>query len=526
MKKIKYILFTAVILSFFFITACSTTQNVPQDDVYYSTTPHNNVTTKATTADAVSSSATKQQKTKQAGNAEYRQGKVENISQSSGQVTSGDNYDVDYSAQLKRFHQSNDTSLDYYDNYYTGQAAQDSSQQSKTIIVTSPNVSLNLGFGSPGFGTSWSFGFGSYGWNMGLGYGWGYPGYGWGYPGYGWGYPGYGWGYPGYGWGYPGYGWGGGYYPPYYPGYPGWGWGGGYYPPYYPGYPDYGYGHGIYQPRINRGGGSSIPRGTVAGSSGVYASPNGRSAGKATGVVSHKRSPVNPEGRNGKMIKPNGTTGRPEGSMRFDAALAGKRSGGIHTQDRLNKPNGSAVRKSPDGGRSSKFGISESRNRAAEGYHKPPAFRREENMPRPRFQKPKQYQSLESRSTRSSKEFYRAPVRPSNPRYRRTGTRTIRPQTVRRQNVYRPTNTRRSPVYRGSSRTRSDVKVYNNRTRSFSSPNSFRAPARRGSSVSEPSRSYRAPTRTYSAPPPRSTSGSGGGGIRRSSGSGGGGIRR
>ncbi len=540
MKKIKYILFTAVILSFIFITACSTTQSVPQDDVYYSTTPHNNVTAQATTANTVSSSVTKQQKAEQAGNTGYRQGKVENISQSSGKSTSGDKYDVNYSAQLKRFHQSNDTSIDYYDKYYTGQSAQDSSQQSKTIIVTSsPNVSLNLGFDSPNFGTSWSFGFGSsyggwgypsYGWG-GSYYGWGYPSYGWGYPSYGWGFPSYGWGYPSYGWGggyygwgYPSYGWGGDYYGW---GYPGYGWGG--YSSYYSGYPDHGYRNGTYQPRVNRGGGSSVPRGTVVGGSGVYTSPKGRSAGKATGVVSHKRSPVNPEGRNDKMTKPNGNIGRPAGSMRYDAALAKRRSDGIRTQDKLNKPDGSAVRKGSNGGRSSKFGISESRNRAAEGYHKPPAYRREENMPRPRFQKPKQYQSLESRSTRSSKEFYRTPTRPSNPEYRRTGTRTIRPHTERRQNVYRPANTRRNSVYRGrSSRTRSDVKVYNNHTRSFSSPNSFRAPARRNSSSSERSRSFSAPTRTYSAPPPRtrSTSGSGGGGVRRGSGSGGGGIRR
>ncbi len=523
MKKIKYILFTAVILSFFFITACSTTQSVPQDDVYYSTTPHNNVTAKVTTTHATSSSVTKQQKAEQAGNTGYRQGKVENISQSSVKATSGDKYDVDYSAQLKRFHQSNDTSLDYYDNYYTGKAAQDSSQQSKTIIVTSsPNVSLNLGFGSPGFGTSWSFGFGSsYG-------GWGYPSYGWGGSYYGWGYPSYSWGFPSYGWGYPSYGWGGGYYGW---GYPGYGWGGGYYPPYYSGYPDYGHGYGVYQPRVNRGGGSSVPRSAVVGGSGVYTRPNSKSAGKATGVISHKRSPVNPEGRNGKMVKPNDNNSRPSGSMRYNSALAKKRSEEMRTQGSLNKPGGSAVKRGPVGNRSSKFGISESRNGAAEGYHKPPAYRREENMPKPRFQKPKQYQSLESRSTRSSKEFYRAPARPSNPEYRRSGTRTVRPQpqrTVRRQNVYRPANTRRSSVYRGSSRTRSGVKVYNNTRRSFSSPNSFRAPARRSSSSSEHSRSFSAPTRTYSTPPPRtrSTSGSGGGGVRRGSGSGGGGIRR
>lgn len=546
MKKIKYILFAAVILSFIFITACSTTQSVPQDDVYYSTTPHNSISAIATTANAVSSSVTKQQKAEQAGNTGYRQGKVENISQSSGKLISGDKYDVNYSAQLKRFHQSSDTSIDYYDKYYTGQTAQDSSRQSKTIIVTSsPNVSLNLGFDSPNFGTSWSFGFGSsYG-------GWGYPSYGWGYPSYGWGGGYYGWGYPSYGWGFPSYGWGGGYYGWGYPsfgwgggyygwgypsfgwggdyygwGYPGYAWGGGYYSPYYSGYPDHG--NGTYQPRINRGGGSSIPRGTT-GSSGVYKNHGAKSAARNAGIsnaISRKRVPINPKDRNGKMIKPNGNNSRPSGSMRYNSALAKKRSEEMRTKGKLNKPDGNAVRRGPVGNRSSKFGISESRNRAVEGYHKPPAFRREENRPKPKFQKPKQYQSLESRSTRSSKEFYRAPARPSNPEYRKSGTRTVRPQprrAVRRQNVYRPANTRRSPVYRGSSRTRSGVRIYNNPTRSSSSPNIFRAPARRNSSVLAPSRSFSAPTRSISAPVrTRSTSGSsGGGGGRRSSGSGG-----
>lgn len=529
MKKIKYILFTAVILSFFFITACSTTQSVPQDDVYYSTTPHNKVTAKATTTNVVSSSVTKQQKVQQPDNTGYKQGKVENISQSSGKTTSGDQYDVNYSSRLKRFHQSNDTTIGYYDSYYTGGKAQDSSKVSNTTTIITPNVSLNLGFDDPYFGTSWSFGFGSlyggwgypgYGWGGGY-YGWGYPSY-WGYSGYGWGYPGYGWGGGFYGLGYPSYGWGGGLYSPYYSGY---GWGG--YPSYYTGYSEYGYRSGIYRPRINRGGSSSIPRG-VTGSSGVYVNHGAKSSVRNAGVsgaVSRKRVPISPEGRNGKMIKPNENNSRPVSSMRYNSALAKRRSEELRMQGKLNKPGGSAVvRRGPVGNRSSKFGISESRNRAVEGYHKPPAYRQQENMPKPRLQKPKQYQSLESRSSRSSKEFYRAPARRSNPVYRRTGTRTVRPQprVVRRQNVYRPANVRSNPVYRGSSRTRSGVKIYNNPTRSFSSPNSFRAPARR----TEPSRSFSAPTRSISAPARiRSTSGSGGGGGgRRSSGSGG--IRR
>jgi len=534
MKKIKYILFSAVILSFFFIIACSTTQSVPQDDVYYSTTPHNNVTIRTTTAAA--SPATHQQEAKQTDKATYRNGKVENISQPAGQTTSGGQYDVNYSARLKEFYQSNDTSLD---NTNSDTTARSNKQQSTTTIVT-PGFSLSLGFGSPYFGSSWSFGFGSY-------YGMGYPGYGWGggyyglgYPGYGWGGGFYGMGYPGYGWGggfygmgYPGYGWGGGYYGLGYPGY-GWGggyyglgysdyglgyygWGGGYYSPYSSGYTNYGHGRTIYQPRTHRGGGSSIPRATAAGGSGIYTRPNAKSAGRATSTVSHKRVPVNPEGRNGKLIKPGSINGRPAGSMRFSPELAKKRAGEMHVQGKLNKPSGKTV-----GNRNTNFGISEARNNREAGFRRAPAYRQRENMPKPRFQKPKQYQSLESRSPRSSKEFYRAPTRPGNRNAGRFSPRNSRPrpQTVRRQNVYRrrPAGYRNS-IYRGNSRRRSGIKIYNAPTRSFSSPNIFRAPpARRSSFGSRPTRSFSAPVRTGSS------SGSGGGGIRRSSGSGG--IRR
>ncbi len=291
MKKIKYILFTAVILSFFFITACSTTQSVPQNDVYYSTTPHNNVTT---------TTASSQQEAKQTDKATYRQGKVENISQPTEQTTSGGQYNVNYSARLKSFHQSNDTSLNNNNNSDT--TAQSNNQQSTTTTIVTPSFSLSLGFGSPYFGSSWSFGFGSYlGWDTG--FGWGYPGWGGGY--YGWGYPGWGGGY--YGWGYPGWGgsyYGWGYYPPYYGYYPSyWGWG---YSDYGWGYSDYGYRGAIYQHRMRRGGGSFIPRGEAVGGSGVFFNRNSKSAHRNTGVPgvgSRKRVPVNPEGPNGKPVR-------------------------------------------------------------------------------------------------------------------------------------------------------------------------------------------------------------------------------
>ncbi len=516
MKKIKYILFSAVAFSFLFITACSTTQNVPQDDVYYSTTPHRNNTAKTTTA--VASAANRQNRTKN-----YHEGTVEDISTTSGQASSGSGYNVDYAARLKKLHQSNDTSFNAYNNNYANHnARKDSLKKSKSAV--SANYTLNLGFGSPYFGSSWSFGFGPfYGWDMG--FGWGYPDWGWGYPGWGWGYPDWGWSYPGWGWGYPYYG----FYPPYYgfyspyydyyaPYY-------GYYPPYFPVYPVNG--SVVYQPRIQRRSGSTIPYSRSLGSSGVYMNlKNAKVAGRRASVVaSGKRVPVNPEGKNGKMVKPNGNNSRPVGSMRYSAELAKLRSEEIRSQGKLNKPGGGGVTgRNPAGNRSSRFGISESRNRM-ENFQKPPAFRQEENMPRPRFRKPKQYQSLGSRSARSSREFYRAPVRYYRPNYEGNRFRIggSHPQPIRRQNIFRLPSTR-DAVYRGN-RSRSGVKVYNAPSRSFYSPNIFRAPVRRNPSFSAPSRSFSAPTRTFSAPVRTgSSTGGGGGGIRRSSGSGG--IRR
>ena len=513
MKNIKYIFLTAVISLFF--TACSTTRSVPQDDVYYSTTPHNVVAVKTTTT-----TVTQQNRgTKAAGTNAYHEGTVENISNSSGQTTTqtstSDNYDVDYSARLKRFHDANDTTLDYYDDYYEGKSMQgddqkNSSSSSSTSVTTS--VSLGLGFGSPYFGSSWSFGFGYpySSWGLGLGFGWGYPYYGWDYPYYGWGYypPYYGYYPPYYGY-YPPYF---GYYPPVY----------GYYVPYYPGYSDPGYRSPVYQPRVNRNGGSSIPRGVVAGGSGVHVSPNGKSTARSSAsatAVSRKRVPVNPEGRNGKMIKPDGSNTRPAGSVRYDVETARKRSEAIHAQGRLNKPNGGGAVKSYEGNRNPRFGISESRNRNVEGYRKPPAFRREERMPKPRFAKPKQYQSLESRAMRSSKEFYRTPVRSSYPQTHRAAT--VRSPRPARYNVYRPSGSRNT-VYRAHP-VRSGVKVYSAPTRTGSSPNIFRAPARRNSlGTTVPTRSFSAPTRSFSVPVRTNSSGSGG--VRKSGGSGG--IRR
>ncbi len=519
MKKRKYILYSAVIFSFFFITACSTTQSVPSDDVYYSTTPHDQVAVNAHAAKASPATVSKKEDS-QGNNAVYQEGKVENISSgTSGQTTTASNgdYDVDYSARLKRFHDSGDTTLDYYDDYYEGRTmpGESNKNSSGNSSSASLNFSTGLGFGNPYFGSSWSFGFGYpySGWGFGFGYGWGYPYFGGYYPPY-YGYypPSYGY-YPPY-LGYPPYY---GYYPPYY----------GYYPPYYPGYPDVGYSNPVYRPRIARGGGSSVPHSVVAGGSGINASPNGKSSARGTAsgtMVSGKRVPVKPTDRNGKMIKADGPVKRPAGSMRYNAALAKEHAREIHGHGKLNRPDGyvsgggGTVNRSYEGTRSPRFGVYESRNRGAESYNKPPAFRREEAMPKPRFEKPKQYRSLESSSPRSSKEFYRT-VRPSGSGYRNTSVSTVRsrPQPARVQHIYRPSGTSHS-VYRGNRP--HNVKVYSAPTRSFS-PNTFHTPVRRNSSGTTPTRNFSAPTRTFSAPVRVNTGSSGGGTVRRSTGSGG-----
>jgi hypothetical protein len=521
MKKIKYITFAAVILSFLLFTACSTTQNIPQDDVYYSTSPHNPVATVKTTT-TVSPSGSKTSAPA------YREGAVEKVNLSSGQTTSaGDNYDVDYSARLKKFHQAGDTSLN--ENYTTDSITRTSQKTGQTTVTTTTNVSLGLGFDSPYFGSSWSFDFGSPLW----GYGWGYPFYGWNYPYYNsyyaWGVPYYGWDYPYFGGFYPYFG-----YSPYY-----------YddcYSCYYPLGGAYGYGRSIYGHRARRGGGSFVPRSSVSGGIALFghqkASPgvNGSRTGTS---VSQKRVPITPRGQKGQIAKPGSVNTRPVGSMRYRSELVKQQQELLQRQGKLAKPTGGTInRGNRSGNRNAQSGISESRNRGAEGYRNPPAFRREETLPKPRFQKPKQYQSLESQSMRSSKEFYRPPTRPANPGYRRSNVNSSRPASnyvrpasknyvtparkypVRRQNIYRPTNSRNA-VYR-SPRSRSGVKVYKAPTRSFSSPNVFRSTYRR-SGTSAPVRNISVPMRNISAPV-RTNSGSGGGGIR-SSGSGGG-IRK
>jgi hypothetical protein len=517
MKKIKYILFSAVMVSFIFITACSTTQSVPVDDVYYSATPHTAIAAKTTPSKNRYAKTTKNTETK---NTEaYHEGTVENISAGSEQATqqtgTKDDYDVDYSARLKRFHDSNDTTLDYYDSYYEGRTMPGEEQQNneKSTSSASVNYSFGLGFGSPYFGSSWSFGFGYpySSWGLGFGFGGGYPYWGGGF------YP------PYYGYYPPYYG----YYPPYYgiPPYYGVPPYYGYYPPYYPGYPDVGY-RSVYQPRTHRGGSSSIPRSVVAGGSGISNSSNSKSVSTGSrstaNHISSKRVPIHPQ--NGEISKAGNRYVRPSGSVRYNTELARQRAAAVHAREKFNKPDGAGTyRSSHEGNRSPQFGISESRNRRAEGYRKPPAYVREETMPKPRFSKPKQYRSLESRSPRSSNEFYRtSPVR-SNPE---SGLRNpvrvySRPQPVRRQNVYRPVRSPHS-VYR--SRPHSDIKIYSAPSR-VTFPNSY-SPARRGGSRSNssgstiPTRNFSAPTRSFTVPT-RSNSSGGGSSVRGNSGSGG-----
>jgi uncharacterized membrane protein YgcG len=116
----------------------------------------------------------------------------------------------DYTARIKRFHNSNEGN-GYFDDPYL-------------YNETDPNVSVSVGsawgpYCAPSFSVGWNWGCSSWGWNWGYPYWWWY----WDYPYY-WYYPYSYWGYGGYWYGY----WDGywrGYYDGYY-GYP-------YYPPYW-----------------------------------------------------------------------------------------------------------------------------------------------------------------------------------------------------------------------------------------------------------------------------------------------------
>jgi len=488
MKTINYIILILVSFSLAFATSCSSLQNMPYDDVYYSESSANPA------AITVSQQATSQAKQQPEG---YQQGTVEAVNQNAPLVTDtvNNNYDTAYNESANNYANS--------------------------------NVSLSLGFGSTYFGSgpqSWSFGgFNPYS-----------PYYSWGYsPYYSMGYSPYFYNYydsfysmyPGYGWNsfysfYPGYSWFGnpfGYYNYYYPNY------------YSINYRD-GYNRRVHHVRSNRMGGSNIPRSVRDGSSAPFISQHSKSSRVGAGG-NVGRTPVKPDGSNAGNLKST-YRGRPEGSMRYQKALGKQKSGLTNTQTSSPRSGSNIGNRSANnrgasnarysGSRSSGSNIPSSEvyrsGKSQNRYQKPSAYRKEKALPDPRYQKPRQYQRLDSHQSRSPKVYYRTnsprPVRINRPGLRSNE----QPTNQRRQNVYRPSRqTKSRSVYRPSYRQPTKVKVYNRPIKNYSPSRSY----------SEPSRNTSAPSRSYSAPSRSSSNSSGSGNVSRSPRSGGGGgIRR
>lgn len=453
MKAVKQFLLAIAVVSFLLLAGCTTMQNIPYDGVYYSTTqgaPQNMASqTHATTP------------------TQYKVIKLKTIN------TSGQNTGTSANQNLE--------------GYSVDTLRTDTIKGSKVDSVVYSNINTGLGFNSPYFGTgieSWSLGgyasiFGN-GWYDPFWYNFYYPysyypyyGY-YGFPLYsygGWGLYGFGYPYWGFGFGYPFYGYG-------------------YYGLY--GYP-YHYGFGPYGHNRYFGHRGSLLRGSniPIGGTGGGLLPNAGT--KSAHVENVKPSGIRPSSISGNS----GTKAvtRPAGSMRYQKALNEARAKGMVN-------NGSMLQKPP---------VSRSTEKAAPaGQYTKPVFNRQKmEMSAPRYQKPKQYQSLDTRQARSINEYFRP-----QPQTIING-KTIRVNTVRRAtqrfNIYRPSRSGspsyyRRPVYNRSSYRSTPVQRYTS-PRFYSSPTNVRNTG-------------------YRAPPVRiSTGSSGGGGGSRGGGGGSGHIR-
>ncbi len=455
MKTVKQFLLAITIVSLFFITGCTTMQNIPYDDVYYSTS---NGVPQSLAAQNTNTTAP----------ARNEAVKVEAVNMS-GQNTSSANQNLQgYSIDTLRT-----------DTITNGNV--DSAVYSK--------INTGLGFNSPYFGTgvtSWSLGgyAGAFGYNT-FGYDpfWdnSYFSYSY-YPFYnnwnsyyfgGFGISAFGYLYWGLGFSYPYYG-----YNPYY----------GY------GYPYYGI--ASYYHNRNYGHRGSTLRGSNL--------PFSRGSVILYGEKSTQAGNVKPSGIRSSATYQNNaneTVKRPVGSMRYQKALN----------------NAKATRAENNGARLQKPPVYRSGNNTvapARQYEKP-AYRRQMNMSAPRYRKPKQYQSLDTRQPRSSNEYFR-PQPQTIINGRATRVNTVRTAT-RRFNIYRPANTRSynsRPVYRNSwiRTTRSTP------TRRYSSPKFYSSP--RYNNSNNNTRSYSPPVRVNTGNRGTSTGsgtrgGGGGGNIRR-----------
>ncbi len=509
MKTLKIIISVIFGVTLTGLVSCSSTSSLPNDEVYYTPGEQINTTVHYTKkVNTSSSKASAQQNTY--GN--YSQGKVltdNNDGNNSGYTEDDDYYDGDYTSRIKRFHQSDNSSFDYYDDYYTDGYDNDCYCGGSN----NPNVNISLGFGV-GYAGSWGFGFG-----------WGYPYYGWGYPYYGWGYPYYGWGgyWSGYNAGYWNGYWDGYYgYPPYYGG------------PYYPYYPDYGYrgGYGtVYRPRGNRTGGSNLPRYTgTRGGTGIPSGNGEKTVVAGSGTFRGGNNISSGDQRVGSREYVNTSVGyrqKPVSNEKITPA----------SENRLKKPETGKtnVRQTPVKREKTKVQPRYSqKGNSRSSYQR---YSKEQTRQRPKYSKPKQYQRLDTKQPRNSKEYYRPKTRTrsnvsnrnnvsSQKRYntKQQNTRQYAPQ---KKNVYRPSQSKSRIRPSGSSTKGSSgrVKSYSSPRRTTSSPRSYSSPSRSsGSSSGSSSRSYSSPSRSsYSgggsrssgSSTPRSSSSSRGGGIRR-----------
>ena len=481
MRRVKQFLLVITAASLFFITGCTTMQNIPYDDVYYSTAkgapkdlPTQNTNTTTTVQPA-----------------HYKIVKVEAVNTQGQNTTS--------SVNPKQ------------EGYQIDTLRIDTLRTSNIDSVAYSNINTGLGFDNSNFGTgfsSWSlggyagtFGFNTY-WYDPSWYSYYYP---YSYPYYGWnwsGNPYYNW-YP-YSYG----GWG-----MYSYGYPYWGYGYNYYPYYgYYGYSGYPYYYNYYSPyhywHRNRYYGHRGSR-----FSGSRVSFSGGGSVPLVGTKSVRATGMKPSGIRTTRVSKGAATKtnvRPVGSMRYQKALRNTKAAQVENNTtRLQKP------------------VYRSGNRAIpQRQMQRPVYRRPANVnTTPRYRKPKQYQSLDTRQARSSTEYFRP-----QPQTVIRG-KTIRVNTTRRTqrfNIYRPTNNRsnyRRPVYRNSwnrtSRSTPVRRQYNNSNRNqrrFYTPSNFN----RGNNNSNRVQYRAAPVRVPTG------GGSGGGGNRGGGnrGGGGGNIRR
>ncbi|MBN2637865.1 MAG: hypothetical protein JXR65_02110 [Bacteroidales bacterium] len=469
MKTIKYIFLTTMGISLFLLTGCTMTQNLPYDDVYSSgSTP----IPQQNTALQYTSSQPRQ-------NSVYNEGNVQVVNLANNDTVQK-NDTIQYSKEVVLI--KNDTSqpsTNIY-NYYSG-----------------------LNFDNPYFGT------GTYGWSMSSSYwGWGSTGY-WNYP-YSWYSPYYSsWGYPYYNsfygwnswyWGYP-YSW----YSPYT-------WNSPYYYGYYPSY-YYPYSYNSNNVRYGHRNtsylGGSLPRNALTGGyvplkSSSYS--RSRSSTPGTTVNTNPRL----SNRSERVIE----------NFKTDT----KRSSVSNNERR-------SMYQKPDRG-SNQTSVNNYQNRTREPRSEFKAGSQTNGIStiRPRYQKPRQYQSLDNRNPRSSKEYFR--TQPNNlvrtvPANKTTRVTTNTP--TRRFNVYRPENTRQvnqRPVYRTTTNSRPmyqpsrSVSPFKS-TRTYTPNRNYSSP--RTNNSSRPSNSSFSPSRTSTG---SSGTGSSSGGSRSTGGGGGGSPHR